>query len=137
MDKFLGLTLALALGACVYGSSPNSEGFYGNADITKVNWSKVDGKGTSCQTNWFLGLFPVGSNSVATAVDRGDIAKIAYVETDTVLYLPILMFRNCTNVYGELTPAARTAQMFSRPTPAASAATPTPAKSDYDFSAKN
>ena len=112
MKKCLRAAAALCLGGCVYGTPVNNEGFYSNADITKVDWSRVDGKGSSCQTNWLFGLIPAGDNSLASAVARGDIAKIAYVDTDWVLYLPLLMSRDCTNVYGELTPIARTALSY-------------------------
>jgi hypothetical protein len=53
---------------------------------------------------------PFGDNSVASAVQIAEISKIAYVSTDTVLYLPLLMTRECTNVWGELTPSARRSQ---------------------------
>jgi len=109
MRRLLNLAPVLALAACVHGNPVNNENFFGMADVTKVDWTKVDGRGSSCQTNWFFGLLPTGSNSLASAVERGDIARIAYVDTDTELYLPLLMYRDCTNVYGELKPAARAA----------------------------
>jgi hypothetical protein len=134
MKKIMLLGAVTALSACVYRSPVNYERFYSNADITKVDWSKVDGKGSSCQTNWFFGLLPAGNNSLSSAVERGEIAKISYVDTDTVLYLPLLMTRDCTNVYGELTPAARAAMAYydnddefdAKPAKAE-------AKSDYEF----
>ena len=102
MKKTLSVAAALCLGACVYGNPVNNEGFFANSDITKVEWARVGGRGTSCQTNWFFGLIPFGSNSLASAVERGGITKVAYVDTDMVLYLPLLMTRECTNVYGEV-----------------------------------
>ena len=145
MKKILTITSVLALGACVYNNPVNNEKFFSHADITKVDWTKVDGKGSACQTNWFFGLMPFGDNSVASAVRRAEISKVAYVSTDTVLYLPLLMTRNCTNVWGELTPAARSNAAFfdnfedERPRRAAAPA-PRPAvtataMSDYDFPA--
>jgi len=146
MKKILKIVPVLALGACIYNNPVNNEKFFSNADITKVDWSKVDGKGSSCQTNWFFGLVPFGDNSVASAVQIAEISKIAYVSTDVVLYLPLLMTRECTNVWGELTPSARSSlAMFDnfedeRPRPAprstpARAAAPaaSEARSDYDF----
>ena len=157
MNKIIGSGALVLLGACVYGNPVNHEKFYSTADITKVDWARVDGKGSSCQTNWFFGLIPLGSNSLASAVERAELSKVAYVDTDTVLYLPLLMTRECTNVYGELTPAARSALMYKysdenstgrtigSPAPNAMTAraparaesviptAPAASKSDYDF----
>jgi hypothetical protein len=148
MKRVLILPAAACLGACVYGNPVNNERLYANADITKVDWSRIDGKGSSCQTNWFFGLMPVGSNSLASAVERGELARVSYVDTDTVLYAPLLMTRECTNAYGELTPAARAAMAHYGPsggakTPAvqkpAAAVKPAPvpavseSASDYNF----
>ncbi|MDR2770015.1 MAG: hypothetical protein LBB08_01035 [Rickettsiales bacterium] len=108
--KKIWLMLAAALGACTYNKEVNFERFYGNADITKVDWSKVDGRGSSCQTNWLFGLLPAGNNSVASAVESAELSKVAFVNTDWTLYLPLLMTRECTNVWGELTPSARKAR---------------------------
>lgn len=149
MQKLMSLCAILGLGACVYGNPVNYENFFSQSDITKVDWSKVDGKGSSCQTNWFFGLITAGSNSLASAVERAEISKIAYVDTDTVLYLPLLMTRECTNVYGELTPSARAAMAYydkedDIPAPKAKPAVeekdskPDPVSaSDYDFPAGN
>jgi TRL-like protein family len=112
MKKIIQLSAILMLGACVYGNPINYEKFYTNADITKVDWTKVDGQGSSCQTNWFFGLLPFGDNSVAVAVENAEIARISYIDTDSVLYLPLLMSRECTNVWGELTPEARAAEAY-------------------------
>ena len=113
MKKLAKIIPLLMLGACVYGSPVNYEKFYGNSDITKVDWSRVDGRGSACQTNWFFGLLPFGDNSVPTAIERAELAKVSYIDTDTVFYLPLLMTRDCTNVWGELTPAAREAQRYN------------------------
>jgi hypothetical protein len=112
IKKISGLAAIAALGACTYGNPVNYENFYGKSDVSKIDWTKVDGKGSSCQTNWFFGLLPFGDNSVASAVESAEIAKISYVDTDTTLYLPLLMFRECTNVWGELTPAAKAAMGY-------------------------
>jgi hypothetical protein len=113
MKKILSLGMILGLGACVYGNPVNYEKFYGNTDITKIDWSKVDGQGSACQTNWFFGLLPLGDNSVPAAIESAEIAKVAYIDTDTSLYLPLLMTRECTNVWGELTPSARAAMKYN------------------------
>ncbi|MCL2018030.1 MAG: TRL-like family protein [Alphaproteobacteria bacterium] len=99
MKKVITLSAAFALGACVYGNPANYERYYGNADISKVDWTKVDSRGSSCQTN-FLGFIPVGSQSVPAAVKNGNLAKVAYVDTDTVVAFPLFV-RECTNVWGE------------------------------------
>ena len=104
MKRFIALSAAAALGACVYGNPANYERYFGNADIGKIDWTKVNAKGSSCQTNW-LGFIPAGNMSVPSAVKRGNLAKVAYVDTDTVVVFPILV-RECTNVYGEADPLA-------------------------------
>ena len=135
MKKLLSMFMTLALGACVYGGAVNNEGFYGNTDITKIDWTKVDGKGSSCQTNWFFGLMPFGNKSVASAVESADLARVWYVDTETVLYWPLLMARDCTNVYGELTPVARAARDYRHigREPRAATAGVANTASDYDF----
>jgi hypothetical protein len=153
MTKILKIAGVLSLGACVYGSPVNYEKFYANSDITKVDWSKADGKGSSCQTNWLFGLLPAGSNSLASAVRSAGISKIAYVDTETVLYLPLLMTRECTNVYGTTAPIGYdfddAAESVAAPKPVAvkkpaaksakaaakSAEAKTESKSDYDLPA--
>jgi hypothetical protein len=105
MKKLLALAPALALSACMYGNPPNYERLFGNADITKIDWTTVDAEGSACQYNWF-GFIPTGSNSVARAVENGDIARIAYIDTDTVVMFP-LFIAECTNVYGEKSAVAR------------------------------
>jgi hypothetical protein len=165
MKKTLSVAVALCLSACVYGNPVNNEGFFANSDITKVEWARVGGKGSSCQTNWFFGLIPFGSNSLASAVERGGITKIAYVDTDSVLYLPLLMTRECTNVYGEVgarrsdsvyrssgaststgasaggasavKPAVSAASAASKPEVPGSAPVASVSASDYDFPVKS
>ncbi|MCL1786044.1 MAG: TRL-like family protein [Alphaproteobacteria bacterium] len=99
MKKLFALALVPALSACMYGNPPNYERYFGNADISKVDWTKVDAEASACQYNW-LGFIPTGNQSVARAVEYGDIAKIAYVDTDTVAIFPLFV-AECTNVYGE------------------------------------
>ena len=143
MKKILSITSVLTLGACIYNNPVNNEKFFSNADITKVDWSRVDGKGSSCQTNWFFGLIPFGDNSVASAVQIAEVSKVAYVSTDVVLYLPLLMTRECTNVWGELTPSARASMAYyksfddEKPKPAAkpAKAEKNESASDYNFPA--
>ena len=163
MKKTLSVAAALCLGACVYGNPVNNEGFFANSDITKVEWARVGGRGTSCQTNWFFGLIPFGSNSLASAVERGGITKVAYVDTDMVLYLPLLMTRECTNVYGEVgarrsdsiyrnsstgasasvggassvKPAVSAASVAPKPEVPGSAPAASVSASDYDFPVKS
>jgi hypothetical protein len=98
MKQLLALTLALALSACMYSNPANYERYYGNSDITKVDWTKIDSEASACQYNW-LGFIPTGNQSLARAVEYGDIAKIVYVDTDTVVMFP-LFIAECTNVYG-------------------------------------
>ena len=112
MKNTFKLIFTLMLGACVYSNPVNYEKLY-STDLNKIDWSKVDGEGSSCQTNWFFGLIPFGDNSVASAVANAEISKIAYVDTDTVIYIPGIMYRDCTNVWGELTPSAKAAQVYS------------------------
>ena len=98
MKKSLLILSALSLGACVYGTPVNQEGFYTEMDLTTVDWASVNKSGSSCQTNLFF-FIPFGDNSVPTAVKDAKIEKLAYVDTDYTLYFPI-MSRECTNVWG-------------------------------------
>ena len=98
MKKTVSLLSVLALGACVYGTPVNNEGFYGEMDITNVDWSEVNASGSSCQTNWLF-FIPAGDNSVPAAVKNAKIKKLSYVDTDYALYFPLLS-RECTNVWG-------------------------------------
>ena len=100
MRKILNLLPIVFLGACVYNNAPNAERFYVGADINAVDWTRVNAKGRACETMWLWSI-PVGDNSVATAVENGQIARIAYIDSDTMLALPLPMVRRCTNVYGE------------------------------------
>jgi len=99
MKKVIVLSAVVALGACTYGNPPNYERYYGNADISRVDWTRVDAKGKACQTNW-LGFIPTGSQSVARAVERGNLARVVYIDTETIVMWPIFV-RDCTNVYGQ------------------------------------
>ena len=98
MKKTVSLLSVLALGACVYGTPVNNEGFYSEMDITTVDWSAVNRSGHSCQTNLFF-IIPFGDNSVPTAVKKSKIKKLSYVDTDYAVYFPFLS-RDCTNVWG-------------------------------------
>ena len=98
MKKSISLLSVLALGACVYGTPINNEGFYTEMDLATIDWSAVNKSGHACQTNLF-GLIPFGDNSLPTAVKNAKIEKLAYVDTDYALYFPILS-RDCTNVWG-------------------------------------
>lgn len=97
MKKLLAITSVIALGACTYGNPVNNEKFFMNADITSVDWSKVNASADSCQTN-ILYMIPFGDNSVPAAVEEAKIKQIAYIDTDTRLYP--LVSRECTNVWG-------------------------------------
>lgn len=99
MKKSISLISLLALGACVYGTPVNNEGFYTEMDLTSVDWSTVNKSGSSCQTNLFF-LIPFGDNSLPAAVKSAKIEKLSYVDTDYELYFPI-MSRECTNVWGK------------------------------------
>ena len=105
MNKLLAIVPALALSACMYGNPPNYERYFGNADISKIDWTTVNAEGSACQYNW-LGFIPTGNRSVARAVEHGDIARIAYIDTDTVVMFPLFV-AECTNVWGEKSAAAR------------------------------
>ena len=105
MKKFLALPLVLALGACMYGNPVNYERHFGNADITAIDWTVVDGQGSACQYNW-LGFIPTGNRSVARAVEHGDLARIKFIDTDTIVMFP-LFIAECTNVWGIRTDEAR------------------------------
>lgn len=98
MKKTLSVLSAVALGACVYGTPVNNEGFYSEMDLTTVDWTAINKSGSSCQTNLF-GIIPFGDNSLPTAVKSAKIEKLAYVDTDYALYFPLLS-RECTNVWG-------------------------------------
>jgi len=98
MKKIASVIALTALAGCMYGNPANYERYYGNADITKIDWNKVDAEASACQYNW-LGFLPTGNQSLARAVEYGDIAKIAYVDTDTIIVFP-LFIAECTNVYG-------------------------------------
>ena len=98
MKKSISLLSILALGACVYGTPVNNEGLYSNMTLENVDWSKVNKKGYSCQTNLF-GIIPLGDNSVPTAIKKAKIQKLSYIDTDYTVYFP-LMSRECTNVWG-------------------------------------
>ena len=104
----LSILSALALGACVYGTPVNNEGFYSEMKLSDVDWAAINKQGSSCQTNLF-GIIPFGDNSLATAVKDARIEKLSYVDTDYALYFPILS-RECTNVWGigEVTPVIET-----------------------------
>ena len=69
MKKTVSLLSVLALGACVYGTPVNNEGFYSEMDITTVDWSAVNRSGHSCQTNLFF-IIPFGDNSVPAEVKK-------------------------------------------------------------------
>lgn len=98
MKKALALVSVIALAACTYGNPVNNEQFFKEADITAVDWSKVNADGYACQTN-ILYFIPVGDNSLPRAVNDAKVKKIAYVDTDTTVYP--LFSRECTNVWGE------------------------------------
>lgn len=98
MKKITSLLSVLALGACVYGTPVNNEGFYTEMDLSNVDWSQVNRKGYTCQTNWFF-IIPFGDNSVPTAIKSAKVKKVAYIDTDYALYFP-LFSRECTNVWG-------------------------------------
>ena len=98
MKKTVSLLSVLALGACVYGTPVNNEGFYTEMDLTTVDWSEVNKSGSSCQTNLFF-IIPFGDNSVPSAIKSAKIKKVSYIDTDYALYFPLLS-RECTNVWG-------------------------------------
>ncbi|MCL2737249.1 MAG: TRL-like family protein [Alphaproteobacteria bacterium] len=105
MKKLIMLAPVLALSACMYGNPANYERYFGNADISQIDWTRVDAEASACQYNWF-GFIPTGNRSVARAVEQGNIARIAYIDSDTVVLFP-LFIAECTNVYGERTVEAR------------------------------
>lgn len=108
MKKITAITSALALSACMYGNPPNYERYFGNADISKIDWTRVDAEASACQYNW-LGFIPTGNRSVARAVEHGEIARILYIDSDTVMLFPLFV-AECTNVYGEKSDEAKERQ---------------------------
>ncbi|MCL2369206.1 MAG: TRL-like family protein [Alphaproteobacteria bacterium] len=122
----------LFLTACMYGNHPNSERFFANADITQVDWTEVNARGSACQWNWF-GLIPTGSNSLPRAVENADIARLAFVDTDTIVFFP-LFIAECTNVWGVKTDAAteREARIATEREARRAARRPLPTLADYN-----
>lgn len=101
MKKFLSLASIIALAACTYGNPVNNEKFFSESDITKVDWTQVNASSYACQTN-VLYFIPFGDNSLPAAVEKGNIAHVSYVDTDTTVYP--LVSRECTNVWGQKKP---------------------------------
>ena len=98
MKKTISILVALMLCACVYKDPLDNGGFYSETDLATVDWSTVNKSGRACQTSLF-GIIPFGDNSVPKAVEKAKIQKLVYVDTDYILYFPILS-RSCTNVWG-------------------------------------
>ena len=99
MKKTISILSVLALGACVYGTPVNNEGLYTEMDLTTVDWTAVNKHGRACQTNLF-GVIPFGDKSVPTAVRNGKIQYLSYVDTDSVMYFPLILSKECTNAWG-------------------------------------
>jgi len=109
MKRFLAFALAFALTGCMYGNPPNHLGKFGNADITQIDWTTVDTEASACRYRWLF-IIPTGNNTLPRAVEHGEIATIAYVNTDTIVLFPLFM-AECTNVWGTRSDEARAREL--------------------------
>jgi hypothetical protein len=91
---FMGIAATVVLGGCV-----TVPPILNVTDLTSVDFSKISSfkRGESC-TTFLLGILPIGSTRITSAIRDGHIKNVKIMEYETRSYVIVNQF--CVIAYG-------------------------------------